>query len=306
MTPDKYTNKEFYISVGNGHKLYVYDWGNPKGLPVIYLHGGPGDKAKDRHKAPFDPQKHHVIFFDQRGGGQSLPSGSLKHNTTQDLIEDINKIADQVKFKQFVLSGGSWGTTLALAYAIKYPKRVKAMVLYAIFTASKRELDWITKGQFRNHFPEAWDNYLAHTPKSHHKDPTAYHYKNILGDKEQLMHESALAVSELEHGIMTLDDRVSPTDPAAFDSTGTRIAVHYMSNDCFLPERHILNNAHKLKMPVWLVHGRYDMDCPPITAYELDKELPNGHLIWAVSNHKNEHENVSILNAILLQLAEKG
>lgn len=306
MTPDQYTNKEFFIEVGDGHQLYVYDWGNPKGLPVIFLHGGPGDRAKDRHKGSFDPKKHHVIFFDQRGGGQSLPYGSLEHNTTKDLVEDINKIADHVKFKQFVLCGSSWGTTLALAYAIDYPKRVKAMVLSAIYTCSKRELDWFTEGHFRTHFPEAWDAYLARTPKTHHKDPTSYHLKNILDSDDRLVHSSALAVSELEHSIMTLDDRASPIDPTTFDPAGTRIMAHYLSNNCFLPERHILDTAHKLTMPVWLVHGRYDMDCPPITAYELDQKLPNSHLIWTISNHRAEHENVSLLKTILLQLAGKG
>src|SRR5687767_6064651 len=113
MTPDAYTNKEFFIEVGGGHQLYVCDWGNPKGLPIIFLHGGPGGESKDGYKQSFDPTKHHVIFFDQRGCGKSLPYGSLKHNTTADLIQDINKIADQVKFKQFVLTGGSWGSCLA-------------------------------------------------------------------------------------------------------------------------------------------------------------------------------------------------
>lgn len=304
MTPDQYTIREFFIDVGDEHQLYVYEWGNPKGMPVFALHGGPGDQSKDRHKRPFDPTKHRVIFFDQRGCGKSLPYGSLEHNTLDDLVEDITKIADHLKLKRFVIFGGSWGTTLALAYAIKNPSRVKALVLSGIFTGSREEMDWIEEGKSRAFFPEVWEKYLERTPKTHQTNPTAYHYKNILGKSESLAHKSALAVEEMEHGIMTLDDYAPPVDPITYDPTSAKIFAHYLTNECFLPDRHILKNASKLKMPVWIVHGRFDMDCPPVTAYELSKRLPNGHLTWAVSNHKGEHENFSVLRAILLQLAE--
>ncbi len=303
MTPDKFTNKEFFIEVGEGHQLYAHDWGNPQGLPIIFLHGGPGSVVKDGHKVAFDPERHHVIFFDQRGCGKSLPYGSIEHNTTADLLDDINKIADHVGFKQFIPFGGSWGSTLALAYAIKYPKRVKSLVISGIFTASKQGVDWIVNGGFRTHFPEAWDEYLESVPKSHRKNPSAWHVANILGTDEQLAHSSALALSELEYKIMSLDDRFLPINPATFDQAGTKIFAHYIANDFFMPDRYILDNAHKLTMPVWIVHGRYDMDCPPVTAYELNKKLPNSNLIWTVSNHKNEHETASVLRTILMHLS---
>jgi proline iminopeptidase len=178
-------------------------------------------------------------------------------------------------------------------------------VLSGIFTASRRELDWIEQGQFRSHYPEVWERFLERTPASHHKSPAAYHYKNILGNDEQLVCDSAIALRELESNIMNLDDRPYPVDATAFDPTGGKILAHYFTNNCFMPDRYILDNAHKLTMPVWMVHGRYDMDCPPITAYELDKELPNSHLIWAISNHRAEHETANILRTILLHLAER-
>jgi proline iminopeptidase len=305
MNPDKHTNKEFFIDAGNGHQLYVHDWGDPKGLPVIFLHGGPGAQVKDRHKENFDPRLHRVAFFDQRGCGKSLPTGSLEHNTTQNLIEDITKIADYLKWKRFVICGPSWGSFLALAYAIKNPKRVKALVLNSIFTGSRRELDWIEQGEFRTFFPEVWEKYLARTPKVHHKNPTAYHYKNILGKNNRAINGSALAVAEMEYNIMALDDRPAELDPVTFDPTSTRIFAHYASNNLFVPDRYILGTAAKLKMPVWMVHGRFDIECPPVTAYELDKKLPNSHLLWAISGHRSEHENASLLRAILIQLAEK-
>ena len=309
MTPDKYTNKEFFIEVGDGHQLYVYDWGNPKGLPVIFLHGGPGSEIKDGYKRIFDPSRHHVIFFDQRGCGKSLPAGSLKHNTTADLVEDITKIADQVKFKQFVLQGGSWGSCLALAYAIKYPKRVKALVIRGIFTGSQQEIDYFDKGEFATYFPDVWERYLGTAPKSHHDSPTKYHYERILGKDDKAMRESACAYENLEGALLSLDDRFvprSPNDPT-YDPNGIRLEVHYLANGCFMPDNYIFDNARKLTMPVWIVQGRYDMVCPPTTAYKLYKKLPNGRLIWTVGGHRgSERETENVTHTILLQLSEKG
>jgi proline iminopeptidase len=309
MTPDKYTNKEFYISVGNGHKLYVYDWGNPKGLPIIFLVGGPGGQIKDYHKERFDPAKHHVIYFDQRGCGKSLPYASLKHNTTPDLVEDISKIADAVKFKQFVLTGGSWGACLALAYAVKYPKRVKALVIDGIFTGSQAEIDYFDKGKFGDFFPDVWERYLTTVPKSHQKSPTKYHFERILGADEKAARQSAAAYQTLEASLMSMDDRFSPLSPddPTYDPASITMEVHYLANGCFLPDNYILDNAKKLTMPVWMVHGRFDMVCPPITAYNLSKKLPNGHLTWIITNHRGEHETHSVMSTIFLQLAaEKG
>lgn len=307
MTPDQYTLKEFFIDVGDGHQLYVYEWGSPKGLPVIFLHGGPGStNVKDRHKNLFDPQKHHVVFFDQRGAGRSIPFGSLEHNTTADLVEDIEKLAKHLKLKQFVLVGGSWGSTLALAYGLKHPKRVLAMVIDGIFTGSQEEIDWLDKGRFRPTFPDAWERYLEATPKSHHHDPSAYHFKRILGKDEEAVRLSGHAYATLEGSVMSLDDRFEVSDATGFDPSGIRVEVHYLANRCFMPDRHILSNARKLTMPIWMVQGRFDMVCPPATAYELNKKLPNSHLIFATSNHRNEHEMYSLMRTILLQLTEKG
>lgn len=302
MTPDKYTIREFFINVGNDHQLYVYEWGNPKGLPIVFLHGGPGGEIKDKYKEYLDPTKHHAIFFDQRGCGKSLPYGSIEHNTIDDLIADIAKIADQVKFKQFTIYAQSWGACLALAFAIKHTARVKALVLGSIFTGSKREIDWIMRGEFKTFYPEVWEKHLSRTPKAHHHDPASYHLKNILGDNERLVQRSGLAVAEMELNVMSLDDRPRALDPATFDPTSVRIFAHYLAHGCFMSDQHILNNAHKLTMPVWIVHGRYDMDCPPITAYELHQKLPNSQLMWVISSHRNEHENATVLKTILRNL----
>ena len=305
MTPDEHTIREFYIEVGDGHELYVQDWGNRKAKhPIIFLHGGPGDGTSDSHKKKFNPKLHRVVFFDQRGCGKSLPYGSLKHNTTDKLIDDIDAIAKQLKITSFVLVGGSWGATLSLAFAIKHPSSVKALVIEGILTGSQAEIDYFDTGEFRNWFPEIWQAYLDATPEAHRKTPTKYHFEQILGDNDETAKKSACAYSNLEGALVRLDDRFTPlsaTDPA-FDPTGTKIEVHYLANRCFLPDRYIFDNIRKLTMPVWLVQGRYDMVSPPATAYELNQKLPNSHLIWTIGGHVgSDRETSSVTRSILLQ-----
>lgn len=305
MTPDEHTIREFYIEVGDDHELYVQDWGNKKAKhPIVFLHGGPGSGCKDGHKRQFDPLQHRVIFFDQRGSGKSLPYGSLKHNTTDDLVADITKITKQLKISSFILVGGSWGSTLALAYAAKHPQNVQALVLNGIFTGSQAEIDYFDKGSFRAWFPEVWEQYLAATPKEHRETPTLFHYKQILGKQEDAARRSACAYGNIEGALLALDDRFIPDNPAdpAFDPVAAKVEVHYLANHCFLPDRYIFDNARKLTMPVWLVQGRYDMVCPPAAAYELHQKLPKSHLIWTVGGHKSsERETQSVVRAILLQ-----
>ncbi|HZM63996.1 MAG TPA: alpha/beta fold hydrolase [Candidatus Saccharimonadales bacterium] len=304
MTPDDYTIREFYIEVGDGHELYVHDWGNKKAKhPIIFLHGGPGSGTKDKHKIQFDPTQQRVIFFDQRGCGKSLPFGSLKHNTTEKIIEDIDKIAKELKISSFVLTGGSWGSCLALAYAVKHPQKVLAMVLSGVFTGSQAEIDYFDKGQFKAWFPEVWERYLAATPNEHRHSPTTYHFQQILGKNDETACRSACAYGNMEGALLQLDDRFSPAaaDNPEYDPTDIKIEVHYLANRCFMPDRYIFDSARKLTMPVWLVQGRYDMVCPPTTAYELHQKLPKSQLIWTVGGHRSsEREAQSVLRSILL------
>jgi len=268
MVPDEFTIQETFVDVGDGHQLYVHEWGNPKAhTPIVFLHGGPGDGTHPRHQQYFNPYEQRVVFFDQRGAGKSVPYGSLEHNTTTDLVEDIEKIAKHIGLEQFALTGSSWATVLGLAYALKYPHRVVAIALRGIFTGSQGEIDYLDKGGYHIFFPDAWDNYLSQTPKARHNDPTAYHFERILGDNPAIMHKSAYIYANLERSLLSLDDRFTPQDLDTFDPIPTRIEAHYMSNHCFLPDRYILDNADKLTMPIWIIQGRYDVICPPRTAY---------------------------------------
>jgi proline iminopeptidase len=304
MTPDEHTISESYLDVGDGHSLYIQDWGNAKvHEPIISIHGGPGSGSKDKHKQGFDPELQRVIFYDQRGSGKSLPLGSIKNNTTQDLVEDIEKIAKHLKIDRFILTGASWGPCLALVYALKYPKRVKAMVLTGIFTGSQAEIDWIYKGQFRSFFPDVWQQFLDETPKAHQKDPTNFHIKRAFGRDEESAKRSLYALLNMEAGVASLDDRYLPENYDDFDSAKAILETHYISNRCFLADRYILDNAPKLTMPIYLVQGRYDFVCPPKTAYELDQKLPNSHLYWTVSGHSGTHENWNMVRSILLQIS---
>lgn len=291
------------LDVGDGHTLYVQEWGNPKvSVPIIFLHGGPGSQVKDKYKGRFNPQTQRVIFFDQRGCGKSTPYGSLENNTTDELIEDITKIANACNAKTFVIHGCSWGSTLALAYALKYPDRVHALVIGGVFTGSKTELNWLDKGQFKTFYPDVWQAYLDKTPTAHHSDPSKYHFDKVINGTADEQKLSGYAYDCLEAGVIQLNDRHEAEDFETYDPAGIKMEMHYMSNGCFMPERHILNNAEKLTMPVYIVQGRYDMVCPPQTAYELHSKLPNSKLYWTLSGHKHEHEGENIFRSIFASL----
>ncbi|HET6924776.1 MAG TPA: alpha/beta fold hydrolase [Candidatus Saccharimonadales bacterium] len=303
MTPDAYTIQETFIEVGDGHTLYVHDWGNKDAeTPIIFLHGGPGGQCGDKHKRQFDAATQRVIFFDQRGSGKSLPYGSLEHNTTQDMIHDIGAIADHFNIESFFLTGRSWGSCLALAYALEHPERVKAMVLGGIFTGSQSEIDWLDNGVFATFYPEAWERYLAATPESHRNNPGEYHYRRLMGTDEAAAKTSGLAYDTLEGSVMQLDDSFTPPSLEEYDPAPIRIEMHYMHERCFLPDRFILKSAHKLAMPIYLVQGRYDMVCPPVTAYELNEYLPNSELYMYIGGHRVEHESWNITKALLGRL----
>jgi proline iminopeptidase len=306
MTPDEFTNQELMLDVGDGHTLYVHDWGNLKAkTPIVFLHGGPGTGSSDRYKLTFDPTQHRVIFHDQRGTGKSLPYGSLEHNTTPHLVEDIEKIADKLQLDNFTLTGRSWGSTLALMYTLKYPGRVAKLIISGVFTASKSEIDWLDQGYFRIFYPELWQEFVANTPKAHQKDSVTYHAKNILGKDEAKAKVSAMQYGKLEGSLMSLDERPQPpNDPATYDTMPMKIETYYLQNSCFLPEeRYILNNAHKLTMPTWIVQGRFDMVCPPVTAHELHQHVAGSRLIWTMAGHGNDRSTYDVMRTLYLQVA---
>ncbi len=304
MVPDQFTLKETVLPVGDSHQLYVQLWGNNRAKnTILYLHGGPGSGCSDSAKKLFDPKSQKVIFFDQRGCGRSLPYGSLQNNTINNLVADINKILNAFGLKKVIICGGSWGSCLALVYAIRNSDKVKAMVLRGIFTARKIEVDFVDNGGLKFTYPDAWARYVLGVLKKDRESPTDYHVAQILMGDRAGVKKSAYAYSQLEAAIGSLEGPAPVESFKDFDSTRMIIHMHYLANDCFLPEGYILRNAGRLKVPVALVQGRYDMICPPFTAFELSQKLPNCKLIWTIAGHSAQDS--ANLQAVRSALSEQ-
>jgi proline iminopeptidase len=307
MTPDKHTNQELFLDVGDGHQVYVQDWGTAKAtIPIFYLHGGPGNGCDDRDKKKFDPATQRVIFHDQRGAGKSLPKASLEHNTAADLVADITKIADKLDIKKFLLVGGSWGSTLALLYGIDSPGRVAGIVIDGVFTASQIEIDWLDKGGWRVFYPDIWKEYVDGVPASHKGRPSTYYFDKALNGSGEEAKKASYAYLKMELALLRLDDRYEAEPYEAFDPAGGIIEIHYLHNRCFLTEDYIFKNAGKITAPVRMVQGQYDMVCPPQTAYELDKLLSDSKLIMTINGHLRQHEASTVQKLLIKQLLGEG
>lgn len=268
------------LDVGDGHRLHWETCGNPDGKPALFLHGGPGGEISPAARRHFDPDAYRIVLFDQRGSGRSTPRGSLVANTTWHLVADMERLREHLGIERWLLFGGSWGTTLALAYAQTHPARVSAMVLRGVFTARQRELDWIYRGGAAQLFPEFWEEFLAPVPASRRDDPLAA-YADLLADPSTA-DEAALAWSRWEGSIVSLVPRDSfraEYERPEFARAFARLAVHYFRHGAWLTEGQLIRDAGKLAgIPCRLVQGRYDAVCPPSTAYELYRAWPGARL----------------------------
>ena len=270
------------IEVGGGHRIYWEMCGNPLGKPALFLHGGPGGGCTRDNRRLFDPGRYRIILFDQRGCGRSRPHASLEANTTAHLISDMESLRRTFGIERWLLFGGSWGSTLALAYAQAYPGRVSAMVLRGVFTARQSELRWLYQGGASCLFPDAWERFIAPIPESERSDiVAAYHARLINGDRAVEM-PAASAWCAWEEEIMTLRPRPAaapyPADDAQLLALA-RIETHYFVHGAFLEEGQLIANAHRLlDIPGVIVQGRYDAVTPPVTAWELHKAWPQAQL----------------------------
>jgi proline iminopeptidase len=303
MTADNHTINELYLDVSHNHTIYVHDWGNKKASTVIiHLHGGPGNGTGDKAKLKFDPEKHHVIFFDQRGSGLSTPLGKTDHNNTDALVEDIELIIEKLNLKNIILVGGSWGSTLALVYAISHPDQIKGLILDGIFLAINEEGDWLNDGGWRTFFPDVWQNYLKSVPKEHQQDPSAYLLKQSASKDPEVRKKAVYAYMDMEGALLKLDEQYSSSSLEDFDETSGLIEMHYQRHDFFLKPGYILKNADKIKAPVIIIQGRFDMVCPPIDAYKLNQALLKSNLIWTINGHIKQHEAHTIFDMALQQM----
>lgn len=269
------------LDVGQGHRVYVEQCGNPDGVPVIVLHGGPGGGCSPAMRRYFDPEYYRIILFDQRGCGRSRPHASVVNNTTWHLVDDIELIRRTLDIDEWIVFGGSWGATLALIYAEEHPSRVSQMVLRGVFLMTQSELDWFYGGGAGKFWPEVWARFVSLVPEDERDDLiTAYNRRLFSGDITQEV-RFARAWSSWENALASVHSAGNGGEaPGDYARAFARLENHYFSNAGFLEfDGQILAHAGRIKhIPGTIVQGRYDMICPPESAYALAKAWPGGEL----------------------------
>ena len=272
------------LKVSDIHTLYYEQCGNPKGKPVVFLHGGPGGGCSSFYRQYFDPKKWRVILFDQRGAGKSTPHAELRENTTWDLVSDIEKIRVNLNIENWFVFGGSWGSTLALTYSETHPERCNGLILRGIFMVRKKEIYWFYQEGASNIYPDAWEEYLKPIPEAERGDLVAAYYKRLTSENSKIRLEAAKAWSIWEGSTSKLipnQASIAGYGSDRFAEAFARIECHYFINNCFFDEEDfLLKNVHKIRhIPGVIVQGRYDIPCPVVSAWELHKAWPEAELI---------------------------
>ena len=276
LFPELEPYSQEWLDVPGNHRLYYEACGNPDGAPVVFLHGGPGSGCNASQRRFFDPSFYRIILFDQRGCGRSLPQGGVERNTTQDLVEDIERLRTHLGIAQWQVFGGSWGSTLALAYAATYPQNISCMILRGIFLCRDSELTWFLY-TVRNFFPEPWAQLVAPLPQADRQDiMSAYHRRVFAGDIEAARNWNAF-----ESAIMRLWPEPPGTPPDdAITLARARVQLHYLINLGFLDTRPLLAQIERFRhVPAIIIQGRYDMVCPPVSAHELHQAWPEAEYV---------------------------
>ncbi|MDD1621369.1 MAG: prolyl aminopeptidase [Methylococcaceae bacterium] len=269
------------METGGLHRVYVEQSGNPAGIPVIFLHGGPCSGTKPDHRRFFDPERYHIILMDQRGCGQSLPFGEIQGNTTQDLLDDMERIRQQLRIEQWLLFGGSWGGTLALLYAQQHPKRVLAMILRGVFLARQADMDWFLGKGVNLIYPQQWQDFLSCIPASAGTDLLQGLYDAVFSDDDEAARRAAKQW-QAWGGQVALGNDYQDSDEAVSDQAlkQVRMEVHYAKNAYFIAENQILENCAALQdIPTIIIHGQNDLTCPLEAGWRLHQALPQARYI---------------------------
>ncbi|MEZ5536801.1 MAG: prolyl aminopeptidase [Thiolinea sp.] len=271
-------NHHFFLPVDDTHTLYVEESGEPDGIPVVFLHGGPGSGCEKWHRSFFDPERYRIILFDQRGCGRSTPHASLKNNTTWDLVEDIERIRRHMGIEEWVVFGGSWGSTLGLVYTQKYPERVSGLILRGIFLARQQDVSWFYQEGASRLLPDHWQDFLAPIPADEQGDLLKAYHARLTGENEIAQMQAAKAWSIWEGKAANLTPLDATVDHFSSPHTAmsvSRLEAHYFVNNAFLEPNQILRDASRLTdIPGHIIHGRYDLICPLEQAYALHKAWP--------------------------------
>lgn len=282
LYPDISPYKTARLNVSDLHQIYYEECGNPAGVPVVFLHGGPGSGCNPTQRRFFDPGYFRIVLFDQRGCGRSTPQGETKNNTTDDLISDIDALRTHLNIPQWHVFGGSWGSTLALTYAIAFPKHVLSLTLRGIFLSRQSELDWFL-GEVRHFFPEAWQLLGDYLPQAERGQPLMAYEKRVLDPSPAISIPAATRWNAFENSIMTLLPRPASTETidGNIELARAKVQIHYIRNQCFVGHRDLFKEAQDklLHIPTTIIQGRYDMVCPPITAWQLYQSLPHARFV---------------------------
>jgi proline iminopeptidase len=271
-----------YLQADDIHSLYYDQSGNAKGIPVVFLHGGPGGGCGPKHRQYFDPAHYRIIIFDQRGAGKSKPYGEIRQNTTELLVSDLEKLRQYLGIEKWHVFGGSWGSTLALAYALAHPDRVHSLTLRGIFLMTGAELDWFLYG-LRAMMPEKWEAFANYLPEKDRGDILNAYYRLLTNPDPEVHLKAAKSWASYESDSATLLPR--PADPEHVEDLNQTLAIarmeaHYFLNNRFKPDDYLIQNVGKIRnIPAVIVQGRYDLICPPETAYRLHKAWPEAKFI---------------------------
>ncbi len=284
LYPPRDAYQEGKLQVSDLHTIYFEESGNPQGKPIVVLHGGPGGGCPSYYRQYFNPEKWRLIMFDQRGCGKSTPHAELRENTTWDLVSDIEKLREHLGIDKWVVFGGSWGSTLSLAYSQTHPEHCTGLILRGIFMLRQKELHWFYQEGASNIFPDAWQEYLKPIPLEERNDLLNAYYKRLTSEDKKVRLEAAKAWSIWEASTSKLlvdQDLMESFGESDFADAFARIECHYFVNKGFLEtENQLLLNVDKIRdIPAVIVQGRYDVVCPMISAWELHQVWPEAEFI---------------------------
>ncbi len=290
------------LQVSAIHNIYYEQAGNPEGKPVVFLHGGPGGGLVPEYRRFHDPAAYRIVLLDQRGSGQSTPHAGLEENTTWDLVSDIEKLREHLGIESWQVFGGSWGSTLALAYAQTHPERVRQLVLRGIFLCRPKEIRWFYQEGASAIFPDVWEEYVKAIPESERSDMVSAYYRRLTGDDAEAKLAAARAWSIWEGSTSKLFFDYSMIEKFAdpeFATAFARIECHYFMNNAFFPtDNYLIENVGKIRhIPAVIVQGRYDVVCPMMSAWELHRAWPEAdlHVTPDAGHSAMEAGNISAL-----------
>jgi len=284
-----------WLPTGGPHEIFYEECGNPKGRPCVILHGGPGGAINPTMRRFFDPYRWRMALFDQRGCGRSRPNASLEDNTTWSLIEDIERLREHLGVEKWCVFGGSWGSTLALAYAITHPERVESLVLRGVFLLTPRELRWFYQDGACMLFPDAWARFCAPIPEAERSDMVSAYHRRLTSPDRRVQAEAAAAWSQWEGDTISIrgpEARPSKFNEVDFAIAFARIECHFFANGGFFPEPDwIINNTGRLRrIPGWIVQGRFDVVTPMESAWRLKSAWPEARfeVVWDAGHASTE------------------